>query len=123
MHNLLRTPFGKGLETQVIYKFKSKAAGDVIMMGPNGDALLRLLGRQPAPKGIIEPAACGAAIAAIEQALQADEAARAEAEADAAARGEALPAREGVGLRQRLWPMVEMLKRAAAAHEPVVWGV
>jgi len=107
----------------VIYKFKSKAAGDVIMMGPNGDALLRVLGREPAAQGIIEPAACGPAITAIEQALQADEAARAEAEADAAARGEALPARDGVGLRQRLWPMVEMLKRAAAAHEPVVWGV
>jgi hypothetical protein len=107
----------------MIYKFKSKAAGDIIMMGPNGDALLRAIGREPAPKGIIEPAACGAAIAAIEQALLADEAARAEAEAEAAARGETLPPREGVGMRQRLWPMVEMLKRAAAANEPVVWGV
>ena len=107
----------------MIYKFKSKAAGDIIMMGPNGDALLRAIGREPAPQGIIEPAACGPAIAAIEQALQADEAARAEAEADAAARGETLLPREGVGMRQRLWPMVEMLKRAAAANEAVVWGV
>jgi hypothetical protein len=111
------------LEAQVIYKFKSKAAGDIIMMGPNGDALLRVLGREPAAQGIIEAAACGPAIAAIEQALLADEAARAEAEAEAAARGDTLPAREGVGLRQRLWPMVEMLKRAAAANQPVVWGV
>ena len=103
----------------MIYKFKSKAAGDVIMMGPNGDALLRALGREPAAKGIIDAAACGPAILAIEQALLADEAARAEA----ATRGDTLPAREGVGLRQRLWPMVEMLKRAAAANEPVVWGV
>ncbi len=107
----------------MIYKFKSKAAGDVIMMGPNGDALLRALGREPAAKGIIDAAACGPAILAIEQALLADEAARAEAEAEAATRGDTLPAREGVGLRQRLWPMVEMLKRAAAANEPVVWGV
>jgi hypothetical protein len=107
----------------MIYKFKSKAAGDIIMMGPNGDALMRVLGREPAAKGIIEPAACGAAIVAIEQALLADEAARAEAQAEAAARGDTLPAQEGVGLRQRLWPMVEMLKRAGAAHEPVVWGV
>ena len=107
----------------MIYKFKSKAAADVIMMGPNGDALLRAIGREPAPKGIIEPAACGPSIAAIEQALRADEAARAEAEAEAAARGDTLPAREGVALRQRLWPMVEMLKRAGAANEPVVWGV
>ena len=28
-----------------------------------------------------------------------------------------------VALRQRLWPLVEMLRRAQAAGEPVVWGV
>ena len=37
----------------MIYKFKSKSAGDVLMMGPNGDQVMRLLGRDPAPKGII----------------------------------------------------------------------
>ncbi len=26
-------------------------------------------------------------------------------------------------LRQRLWPMIEMLRRAQAADTPVVWGV
>lgn len=107
----------------MIYKFKCKAAGDILMLGPNGDALMRILGREPAPKGIIEPAAMAAAIVAIEQAIQADEAARAEAEAEAAARGDTLPPREGVAIRQRLWPMVELLKRAASANEPVVWGV
>lgn len=107
----------------MIYKFKSKAAGDVIMLGPNGDALLRILGREPSAKGIIEPPAMPAAMAAIEQAVQAAEAARAEAEREAQARGESLPPAEGPGLRQRMWPMVEMLRRAAAAAEPVVWGV
>ena len=29
----------------MIYKFKSAASGDVIMLGPNGDAMLRLLGQ------------------------------------------------------------------------------
>jgi Domain of unknown function (DUF1840) len=28
-----------------------------------------------------------------------------------------------VGLRQRVWPVVEMFRRAQAAGEPVVWGV
>jgi hypothetical protein len=107
----------------MIYKFKSKASGDIIMMGPTGDALLRAIGREPAAKGIIEPAAMAAALQGIEQAVAADEAARAEAEREAAARGERLAPREGVALRQRLWPMVDMLQRAAAADEPVVWGV
>ena len=108
----------------MLYKFKSKASGDVIMLAPNGDALLRAVGREPAARGIFEPAAMPAAIAAIQQAIAADEAARADAEAEAAARGEAVPPRgDGVALRQRLWPMVEMLQRASAAGEPVVWGV
>jgi hypothetical protein len=107
----------------MIYKFKSKASGDIIMMGPSGDALLRALGRAPAPKGIIEPGDMAAAMVAIEQAVLAEEAARAEAEKEAAARGEKLAPREAVSLRQRLWPMLDMLKRSAAASEPVVWGV
>ena len=40
----------------MLYKFKSKASGDVIMNGPHGDELLRLLGREPAAKGIVQHA-------------------------------------------------------------------
>ena len=105
----------------MIYKFKSKASGDVIMLGPNGDALLRAIGREPAAQGIIEPASMAAAIAAIEQAVAADDAARAAA-ANAPAAAAPAPA-DGVALRQRLWPMLDLLKRAAAAGVPVVWGV
>ena len=107
----------------MIYKFKSKAAGDLIMLGPNGDALMRTLGRQPASQGIIEVADMAAAISAIRAAGAADEALQAQAQADAAARGQALPARQGVAPRQRIWPMLEMLGRAQAAQEPIVWGV
>ena len=104
----------------MIYKFKSKATGDVIMLGPNGDQMLQLLGREPAPKGIIEVAdmarghrrACSAAV-------QADEAPCRRGRG----RGRA-PARGGISLRQRLWPMIEMFERALAARrQPVVWGV
>ncbi|WP_395701721.1 DUF1840 domain-containing protein [Aquabacterium sp.] len=107
----------------MIYKFKSKAAGDLIMLGPNGDAMLRAIGREPEPKGIIEPAAMAAAISGIERAIAEDEAARAEAEREAAAEGRTLKPAEGIGLRQRLWPMAEMLRRAQAAEQPIVWGV
>ena len=100
----------------MIYKFNSAAAGDVIMLGPNGDQLLRLLGREPAAKGIIEPADMPAAIAALQAAIAADEAPPAEHE-------EGEPARQPVSLRQRLWPVLEMLRRAHAAEAAVVWGV
>lgn len=107
----------------MIYKFKSKAAGDVIMTGPAGDELLRALGRTPAPKGIFEPADMPALTAAIEQAIAADEQARTDAEAQAAAEGRTLPPRREVSLRQRAWPLVEMMRRAHTANEPIVWGV
>ena len=107
----------------MIYKFKSKAAGDVIMMGPTGDAVLRAAGREPAPQGIFEPAALPAARAAIEQAVADDDAARAEAEAKAKAERAAPPRPDGIGLRQRACPLVEMMKRAEAAGAPIVWGV
>lgn len=103
----------------MIYKFKSKAAGDVIMMGPSGDQVLRILGKEPAPKGIVEPADMPAAIAALEKAVLDEEAARKDAEAE----GEASRKGDGISLRQRAWPLVEMMKRAHAAGEPIVWGV
>ena len=107
----------------MIYKFKSKAAGDVIMMGPAGDDVLRLMGKAPAAQGIIEVNAMAAAASAIEQAVAGDEAARAQAEKDAAAEGRTLAPREGVSLRQRAWPLLEMMKRSQAAGADIVWGV
>lgn len=100
----------------MLYKFKSKAAGDVIMLGPNGDELLRILGREALPKGIIEVGDMPAAIAAIEAAVQAAPAAGGDDD-------EAQDEKRRVALRQRVWPMVEMLRRCHAAREAIVWGV
>lgn len=108
----------------MIYKFKSKAAGDVIMLGRTGDEVLRALGREPSPKGIIEVDAMAAAIAALEQAVEADDARRAPPQDDAGEGDETESARpDGVTLRQRVWPLVEMLRRSQAAGEAIVWGV
>ena len=96
----------------MIYKFKSKAAGDVIMLQPHGDQLMRLIGREPAAKGIIEIAAMPAAIGALQEAA---------AQAQPVADGEG--GERGVSLKQRVWPMIEMMKRSHAAGEPIVWGV
>ena len=97
----------------MLYKFKSKAAGDVIMLGPNGDQVLRLLGREPSPSGIFEVEAMPGLIATLQAAVAADEAARA---------GGGEPAPSAVTLRQRAWPLVEMLRRCHAARAVIVWG-
>lgn len=110
----------------MIYKFQSKATGDVLMAGPAAEAVLRAMGIEPAVQGIVEPAAMPAAIRAIEAAIGREEASRARVEAPGAAKtADDVPASDDdeVSLRQRAWPMVEMLKRALAADTPVVWGV
>ena len=109
----------------MIYKFKSAASGDLLMLQPQGDQLLRLLGREPAAKGIIEVTAMPAALATLQAAIVADEQAVSTGPGPAAANDDAAaePAQPAVGLRQRLWPMIEMLRRCQAAAEPIVWGV
>ena len=104
----------------MIYKFQSRASGDVIMMGPNGDEVLRLIGKQPAAQGIIPVDAMPTAIAALEQAVAADDHHDRAAEADDR---EPSGARGGVTLKQRVWPLLEMLKRSAAEKHDIVWGV
>ena len=111
----------------MIYKFKSKASGDVIMLGPNGDQMLRLIGREPAAKGIIEVPHMAAAIAALGAAIEDD--APAGSSQDGGQDGDAENGDQdaavagAVTLRQRLWPVIDLLERSLAAGEPVVWGV
>ena len=104
----------------MIYKFKSKAAGDVIMLAPQGDQMLRIVGKAPAAQGIFEVADMPAAIAAIEKAVAAEEASG--PQGDAAADRKSASA-DRIGLKQRAWPLVEMLKRCHAEGAVIVWGV
>ena len=107
----------------MIYKFKSKAAADVIMMGPQGDQILALLGRAPASQGLLAVANLTHAMASLERAAAEDEAAFAVLQADALAAGLAQPRREGISLRQRVWPLLELMRHSLQAGQDVVWGV
>jgi hypothetical protein len=60
-----------------------------------------------------------AAIAALQDAVRADES----QSEPAGEGGEENAARPGITLRQRVWPVIDMLKRAQSARQPVVWGV
>ena len=105
-----------------IYKFKSKVTGDLIMLAPHGNQVMAILGREPAAQGIIEVDAMPAALAALQAAIDAEAAAAAEAGEPGATEEDGGGAR-AVALRQRLWPLMEMLRRTHAAGVPVVWGV
>ena len=108
----------------MIYKFQSQATGDVIMLGPHGDHFLSLLGREPAPRGILEVAHMPDALARMDAALAAAAAAAASGQpAEGEPADEATGSIDPVTLRQRLFPMFEMIRTAQAAGKPIVWGV
>ncbi|HEY1129286.1 MAG TPA: DUF1840 domain-containing protein [Roseateles sp.] len=107
----------------MLYRFKSKAGADVIMMADSADAVLRLMGRPPAPQGILEAAALPALMQALEEGVAADEAQFQRAMDAAKAAGEPPPRRQGVSLRQRAWPLHELMQRSARENADVVWGV
>ena len=107
----------------MLYKFKSKAAGDLIMLEPNGRRVLEIIGKDPGPKGIILPEQMPGAIAALEDAIAREEAEHKAAIDEAKARGEVPPKFESVSLRQRAVPFIDMLKRCDKAGQEIVWGV
>ena len=108
----------------MLYKFKSKAAGDLIMLEPNGRRVLQIMGKDAGAKGIILPEQMPAAIAALEAAIAREEAEHKAAVDEARARGEAPPRLDdAVSLRQRAVPMIDMLRRGEKAGQEIVWGV
>jgi hypothetical protein len=107
----------------MLYKFKSKAAGNVIMTAPVGDRLMRLMGREPAIKGIFLPEQMPQLVALLIAAMEDDDARRQALLAEAEAEGRPLPLMEGISLRQRAWPLIEMMRRAQAEEHEIVWGV
>ena len=128
----------------MLYEFKCRATGAVLMTQPVAERLLAIIGKTPGPQGIVLPDQIPAAIAALETAI-AEERARASAhEAEERARASTHEAddrqadRRGgsddttddeasrqaaVTLAQRAWPMLEMLRAAHAAKREITWGV
>lgn len=112
----------------MIYKFKSKAAGDVIMLKATGDRVLAAMGREAAPKGILECEEMPGLLHALQAAIEQDDRARAGPADDDADATRGRPHESGAGegampLRRRAWPLVQMIQRAQAEGHPITWGV
>lgn len=103
------------------YLFKSRATGDVLMMQPTGEMLLRIIGKTPTATGIIEPDELPSAIAALEAALD-EEAVREPKTGPLTEQAPDTWRDEAVSLRQRAWPLLEMMRSSSAAGQEIVWG-
>lgn len=108
----------------MLYKFKSRNTGDVIMLEPHGRRLLEIIGKEPAAKGIVVVEDMPAALTALRAAVVQEEQQLAEQQAAYEAGQGPPPVRgDNVSLRQRAQPFIELLKSAHAQGDPVVWGV
>ena len=107
----------------MFYKFKSKAAGDLIMLEPNGRRVLDIIGKDAGPTGIILPEQMPGAVSALDAAIAKEEADHKAAVDEAKAKGEVPPRLDAVSLRQRAVPFIDMLKRCEKAGKEIVWGV
>ncbi len=107
----------------MLYKFKSAAAGDLIMLEPNGRRVLEIIGKDAGPTGIILPEQMPAAVDALTAVIAREEAVQQAAIAEAKAKGGVAPSFEAVSLRKRAWPLVEMLQRCNKENTAITWGV
>ena len=104
----------------MLYKFKSKAAADVIMLEPNGRQILQIIGKNDADqliKGILLPEDMPAAIVALERAIS-QTSQPTEEDEDGCTN-----AKDIITLRQRALPFIDMLHKCHVAGKEVVWGV
>jgi hypothetical protein len=110
----------------MIYKFKSKVTGDLIMLEANGQAVLKIIGKGDAEtltKGILLPQDMPTAILALENAIALEEIAQTEAAKKVQVSGQEAPKPIAISLRQRCVPFIQMLQRCHKADKEVVWGV
>jgi len=101
--------------------FHSKAAAEVLMLSRHAVPVLRAAGKavdQDAPeRGVFTAAQLPAAIAGIERAVAQDL-----GPGDVAQSDEPVPAMEqAVSLRQRAYPLLDMLRRARDRGVDVLW--
>jgi hypothetical protein len=107
----------------MLYKFKSAAGADVIMLEASGRQVLELMGKSHDAKGILLPEQMAAAKAALEAAMAQEEQARTAHDEDADEKDSAQHKPPHISLRTRAWPLITLIERSAKENVPITWGV
>jgi hypothetical protein len=110
----------------MIITFRSPASSDVIMFGDVAHRMMRLMGKDPEPKGIVTVEQLPEAIALLKAAIAADKIEHAGKQDEDLPQFEVSESgvkRPYVGLAQRAIPLLELLEWSLKERKPVVWGV
>lgn len=102
----------------MLYKFKSKNAGDVIMLEVTGRQMLEIIGKDAGRTGIILVDQMPAAITAIEAAVASED-----KRAKEAVEQGVTPATDEPSLRQRAVPFIDLLRHCHQDGNDITWGV
>jgi hypothetical protein len=106
----------------MLYRFKSRATPDFVMLEVHARQLFDIIGKEPARQGVITGEQIPAAIAALETAI-AREGRNTHNHDDYAVEGHDNEAeKQHVGLHQRATPLLHMLKESQADNKDVTWG-
>lgn len=107
----------------MLVTFSSKAGADVLMLGQHAKELLKIIGKSDdkdlLTRGVLMPEQLESAIANLERAIDAEprQSHDEDEETDQPINPLALP----VGLRQRSYPLLDLIKKAQAQQVPVLW--
>ena len=106
----------------MLYRFKSQATHDLILLQADGETVLRLLGKTPGAPGVITAEQLPAAIATLEAAAHTNRASPQNTPTEAGEDCED-DRDASVSLWQRLAPLLLLLRQAHSEQKGVVWGV
>ena len=104
----------------MLYKFKSQAAAEVIMLQTTGDEVLKIIGKTPGPTGIITVAQVPGVISALQAEVKRREA---QPKEERQHNGDAAKEDDPISLGKRIVPFIGLLRESAEAGKDVVWGV
>jgi hypothetical protein len=108
----------------MLITFKCRSAPDVVMLDNLAQYLLGIIGKRLGPRGVISHDELGVAISKLEAAIVTDKQERAEHE------GHFHEGEDGhepheipIGLAQRAFPFLDMLRAAQKDNTDIVWGL
>jgi len=107
----------------MLYRFQSRATPPFVMLEVHARQLFSIIGKTPAPKGVITGEQMPAAIAALEAAMANEGRNTHNADSYAVEGHDEDAEKQHIGLRQRAAPLLHMLKDSLADGKDVVWEV
>jgi Domain of unknown function (DUF1840) len=100
----------------MLIPFRSKAAGEFFMLDSHAQALFALMGKPYAPKGIIAADELPLRLTQLQAALKM-------ASPAPQAQDDTVDTVAAVGMKQRAWPLLDMMSRANLKKVDITWGI